>query len=412
MSTTTEEIKALSDDLRSTVETFRSEHRDALGEIKREGDEMRAESKQTLERIDSRIDEIEAAQQKAAIHAERKVARESWRDSEAWGSWDKFLRRGAVSLSEQEIAQFVRTDGAGNVLDGPRGSMIVADDREGGFMAPTEATNELIKGVVEFSPIRSIARVRKTSMRSVTMPKRTTTAGATWAGEADAAAETTNPKLGQEEISTKELRALIDISRQDLEDTDFDLEQFAADEFAEQFGVTEGTAFVSGDGIDGKPEGFLTAADTGYLGSAGIETITSNTNDALDPDDFFDLFYGLKDPYSSRGTWVANRRTIRDARKLVDGNGQYLWQPGLASGEPSTILGRPVVHATDMPVVANGALAVAFGDFSRYLIVDRLATETLRDPYTQAPSFVRFWARRRVGGQVLVTEAFKLLQIQ
>lgn len=412
MSTVTEEIKALGDDLRSTVEAFRAEHRDGLAEAKGAADELRAESKQALERIDNRIDELEAAQAKALIAAERRVARDSWRDSEAFASWDKYLRRGASSLSEQEIAQFVRTDGAGNVLDGPRGSLIVADDREGGFMAPTEASNELIKGVVEFSPIRTIARVRTTGARSITMPKRTTTAAATWAGEADAAAETTNPKLGQEEIATKELRALIDISRQDLEDTDFDLEQFAAEEFAEQFGVTEGTAFVSGDGIDGKPEGFLTAADTGYLGSNGIETVTSNTNDALDVDDFLDVFYALKDPYSSRGTWVMNRQTVRDARKLVDSNGVYIWQPGLTNGEPSVILGRPVVHATDMPVVANGALVACFGDFSKYLIVDRLSTETLRDPYTQGPSFVRFWARRRVGGQVLVTEAFKLLQIQ
>ena len=67
-----------------------------------------------------------------------------------------------------------------------------------------------------------------------------------------------------------------------------------------------------------------------------------------------------------------------------------------------------------MPAVANGALAVAFGDFRRgYWIVDRIQIETLRDPYTQAGTgFVRFWARKRVGGHTVLPEAIKLLEIQ
>jgi len=257
--------------------------------------------------------------------------------------------------------------------------------------------------------------VRTTTRNSVKAPKRTAVAGASWAGEVEARSETTNPSYGKEELSTRELSAMADISLQDLEDSGVDLEQLIYGEFSEQFGVSEGSAFVSGDGVDGKPEGFLTAADSGYLGANGIETITSVTNDALDGDDFISLFYGLKEMYARNGVFVQRRATTAAARKLKDAtNGQYIWQPGLATLAPATILGQPYVEALDMPAVANGALAVAFGDWKKaYWIVDRIEIDTLRDPYTQRGNgYVRFWARKRVGGQVVLPEALKLLEIQ
>jgi len=79
----------------------------------------------------------------------------------------------------------------------------------------------------------------------------------------------------------------------------------------------------------------------------------------------------------------------------------------LVSGVPNTILGYPYVEATDMPNVGANAFPVAFGDFSKaYMIVDRVALAVLRDPFTQATTGnVRYIARRRVGGQVVLPEA-------
>ena len=79
----------------------------------------------------------------------------------------------------------------------------------------------------------------------------------------------------------------------------------------------------------------------------------------------------------------------------------------LVSGVPNTILGYPYVEATDMPSVGANAFPVAFGDFSKaYMIVDRVALAVLRDPFTQATTGnVRYIARRRVGGQVVLPEA-------
>ena len=62
-----------------------------------------------------------------------------------------------------------------------------------------------------------------------------------------------------------------------------------------------------------------------------------------------------------------------------------------------------------MADVGAGAFPVVFGDFRRaYLIVDRIALAILRDPFTQAATgTIRYIARRRVGGQVVLAEAIR-----
>jgi HK97 family phage major capsid protein len=71
------------------------------------------------------------------------------------------------------------------------------------------------------------------------------------------------------------------------------------------------------------------------------------------------------------------------------------------------------VLATDMPDIGGSAKPIAFGDFSRaYTIVDRVNLSVMRDPYSQATSGnIRYVARRRVGGTVVLPEAIRLQNI-
>ena len=63
-----------------------------------------------------------------------------------------------------------------------------------------------------------------------------------------------------------------------------------------------------------------------------------------------------------------------------------------------------------MPDVAADSLSIAFGNFREgYLIAERSATTILRDPFTNKP-FVHFYATKRVGGQVMNSEAIKVMK--
>lgn len=305
-------------------------------------------------------------------------------------AFDKFLRKGADALTPDE-----------------RKVMTVADAATGGIFAPPEFTNEVIKGVVDFSPIRSVARVVQTTARSKQWPKKTTSASASWVSEIGTRAETTNPKFGLEEIPTHEMFALAKVSKQDLEDAQFDLMGFLREEFAEQFGVLEGTANVSGNAV-GKPEGILTNGSvTGFTGVT--------TSGKILADDLKQLLYLLYERYEKRATWLWRRASTLAISLLKNATtGDYLWQPGLQTGAPPNVLGRPYVECIDMPAEANSAKAVAIGDWQAgYIIVDRIGMEVLIDPYaSKSTGCVEISARRRVGGQVVLAEAIKVLTLK
>lgn len=380
-----QETKTLLEDLNKGVQELRAEHEAAEAK----GQETVAEHKQFLDRMNDRLDELEVRVQKS--HLDSKNGGERTDEQKAF---ELFCRKGVVGADEQKVLR-------------------EANDTTGGYLAPPEFVAEMIKGVIEYSPLRQVAYVRKTSAGSVRAPKRTATASASWIAEQGTRSETTNPAFGVEEIPVHELYALSDVSFADLEDAVFDLEEFLNGEYSEQFGVAEGTAFISGNAV-GKPEGILT--------NSNVSTVTSTSNDVLHQDDFAKLFYQLKEPYHTNAVWLLNRLTVRDTRLLkASGTGDYVWTPGfgndegtLVNGSPGLILGHPYLMATDMPTVADAAKAIAIGDWKKaYWIVDRIDMAVQRDPFTQAASGnVRFHARKRVGGQVVVPEAIKILVIQ
>lgn len=277
-------------------------------------------------------------------------------------------------------------------------SLSVSNDTTGGYLAPSEYVREIIKTVTEISPARQLARVRTTGAKSIMLPKRTGQFAAVWVAEQGTRAETTGLNWGMLEIFTHEMYALIDISEQNLEDSAFNLASEINFEATEQFAVAEGAAFVSGTGI-GKPEGFMV--------NSGVSSVNSGSAALITADSLFAAKHTLKTAYTRSANWVLNRTTLGAVRKLKDGNGDYLWQSGLASGKPNTLDGDPYVEVPDMPSEGANTYPIAYGDFQRaYTLVDRVAMSMLRDPYTQATSGnIRFLFRRRLGGMVTQPEA-------
>jgi HK97 family phage major capsid protein len=180
-----------------------------------------------------------------------------------------------------------------------------------------------------------------------------------------------------------------------------------ATEFAERFALLEGTSFVSGNGV-GKPLGFT---DT----TAGVGTTNSGSGSALTANGLLDLVYAVKSEYLGNARFVFSRATFAKILQLEDGEGQKIFHVGLnlVSGAPTTLVGFPYTLATDMPAIGGSAKPVAFGDFSRaYTILDRINMSVLRDPYGQATAGnIRYVARKRVGGAVVLPEAIRLQNI-
>jgi HK97 family phage major capsid protein len=305
-----------------------------------------------------------------------------------------------AKLDHDAFFEFARR---GDRMDRERMNVLtIADDTTGGYLAPAEYVMDILKNVIEFSPIRGLATVRTTSQKSVQYPKRTGVFAANWVGEIETRTETTGLTYGLEDIPVHEMTAESYITMANLEDSAFNLEQILKEEFTEQFGVAEGIAFITGNGVK-KPQGFTVASGTNSVNSGAATSVTA--------DGLIDLKYSVKTQYTKNGTYVLNRGTLKVVRKLKDGNGQYLWVPGLAVGRPNAIDGDPYVECPDMADLAASSKSVAYGDFKRgMIVVDRLTMSLLRDAYTRASvGQIKFVARRRLGAQVVIPEAISVL---
>jgi HK97 family phage major capsid protein len=140
--------------------------------------------------------------------------------------------------------------------------------------------------------------------------------------------------------------------------------------------------------------------------------VASGENGAFaNGDALMTVFHTLKAQYLPGASWLMARSVLAEIRKLKDSTGQYIWQPSLIAGTPTTLLGCPVAIADDMPVLdgEKPTPSLAFGNFREaYQIVDRAGLHILRDPFSAKP-YVEFYATKRVGGDVINFDAIKLI---
>ena len=225
-----------------------------------------------------------------------------------------------------------------------------------------------------------------------------------WISETGTVSDSNSSVLSKITIKAHELVAQPKVSQKLLDDASINIEEWLAYRLAEQFAQKEEEAFLKGTGdTNNQPTGI-----TNY--TSGIGTSTSKTNGGIDAKDIVSLYYSLKEQYVGRASFVMPRSAVSAIRMLKDStSGAYLWQPALLGGKEDTLMGCPVYQSSNMPALSANSLSIIFGDFSFYQIVDRTDIRVLRDPYTSKP-YVRFYTTKRVGGDVIRKEAFKMLK--
>ncbi|QMW23379.1 phage major capsid protein [Sandaracinobacteroides saxicola] len=314
------------------------------------------------------------------------------------GFAERYLRKGLEPLVEVKR------------LSGSAGS-------EGGVAVPVEIDSAIEVALRAASPLRQIATVVRVG--SANYRKLVAKGGfaSGWVSQTGARPETATPDFVEVTPPVGELYANPAASQAMLDDAMFDVEGWLASEVAAEFARAEGIAFVNGTGIN-QPKGFLTG-QTSADGDAArpwgtVQHVASglagNFAPGTGPDKLIDAVHALKPGYRQGACWVMNSNTLARLRKFKDGDGVFVWRPGIGEGVPATLLGYPVVEADAMPDVGPDSLSIAFGNFAAaYVIADRAETAVLRDPYSNKP-FVHFYATRRVGGALVNSEAVKLIK--
>ncbi|MGP4670251.1 phage major capsid protein [Agrobacterium pusense] len=342
-------------------------------------DEMKA--------IKARMDKLEAkANRPLAANNNHPLGQNDNNERKAFVS---YLRRGVERISPDEVK-----------------ALTVSDSANGGYLAPSEFGNELIKLLNEYSPIRSYARVVSISAPEIVYPRRVSGTAATWVDETGDRTES-GMTFEQVKLTPFELATYTDVSNQLLEDNAYGLEGELIADYAESFGKTEGLAFVKGTGT-GQPKGIMTATGIKEV-KTGVAAAFPSTNPA---DVVIGMYHAIATSHAQNGAWLMNRNTLSVIRQWKDGTGRYLVLDPITAGGVLTLLGRPIVEMPDMDDIGAGKFPILFGDLSGYRIIDRVGLSTLRDPYSLATKGqVRFHARKRVGADVTHPDRFVKLKV-
>lgn len=411
-------------------EEFKATNDQRLKEIEEKGaadpvlDEKLAKIEKDIDAKQARLDQFELAMKRQSRTVIDEKGNEIDFDAKA-SQWANMVARsrgtrvedfGAKQLDAYKSAfgLFLRK---GDEIIGAdeKKALSVGTDPDGGYVVHPDMSGAIVTKVFETSPMRAYASIQVISTDALEGLYDLEEAASGWVGETDSRAETATPQLGKWRIPAHELYAKPKATQKILDDAEINMEAWLAGKVSEKFARAEAAAFVNGSGVN-QPRGFLTYADGTTLPGT-IEQFDTGANGAFAAapnggDVLIDALYGLKAQYRANSTWFMNRATTKLARKLKDSDGAYLWSPGIAAGQPASMLGYPVAAFEDMPDPATGSLSIAVGDMrAAYQIVDRVGIRTLRDPYSAKP-YVEFYTTKRVGGDVINFEALKLINFQ
>ena len=393
-----EEINDRLDKMGNAWEHFKSVNNERLRQIEKKGSadcliqEELSKINDFLDEQKSKIEKIEVSMSRPSL--ESKSNNDSYENVEYKKALRNYLVKGvdAPLAALEQKADLTTATGSGTTY--------------GGYLVSPNM-QRIIAGEMDSTCfMRKICSVQNISSSALDIID-DTSFDASWGTETGSVSVSDSTVLNKITIPVCELIAQPQVTQKLLDDSSIDIEEWLAVQLAGKFAQKEEEAFLKGTGSTyNQPVGITTYTDS----SIGITESQSGTDGGIDASDIVDLYYSLKEQYVNGACFVMPRTAVSAIRMLKDGtSGAYLWQPALLGGKEDTLMGCPVYQSANMPALGANSYSVIFGNFKFYQIVDRTDIRILRDPYTAKPH-VRFYTTKRVGGDVIRKEAFKLLK--
>jgi len=303
-----------------------------------------------------------------------------------------FIKHGALDKHGREIFGALQSD----------------SDTAGGFLVPDEQfSNALIKAVDDQVYIRQRATVMAVNNADgLGVPSLDNDpADANWTSELATGSEDSTMSFGKRELKPNPLAKLIKVSNKLINNSVMDTESLVRARLAYKFAITEEKGFMTGTGAN-QPLGVFTASNDGI--GTGRDVSTGNTTTAIGADNLVETKYALKGAYRTTAEWLMHRDALKQVSKLKDGEGQYLWRPGLVANDPDRILNMPVNESEYAPnTFTTGQYVGVLGAFSNYWIADSVAMQLQRlvELYA-ATNQIGLIGRLETDGMPVLSEAF------
>lgn len=280
-------------------------------------------------------------------------------------------------------------------------------DVSGGYLVPPEQfMNDLIKNIDDLVYMRQWATTYTVSNADgMGIPTlEADPADANWTTELATGSEDSTMSFGKRELRPHPLAKRIKVSRKLMRSVP-NVETLVRDRLTYKFAITFEKALLTGSGA-GEPLGVFTASADGVPTSQDVST--GNTATSITFAGLYEAKYTLKPQYWPRARWLFHRDGVKQIAKLVDGQGQYLWQESTRVGEPDRLSGLPVFMSEYAPNTFTASQYVGMlADFSNVWIVDALTLQfqVLNELYAETNQ-VGIIGRMESDAQPVLAEAF------
>jgi HK97 family phage major capsid protein len=244
-------------------------------------------------------------------------------------------------------------------------------DSAGGYLVPFQLDPTVI--LTANGSVNQIRRVARQVIATGDIWNGVSAGLVSWSYDAEAAEVSDDaPTFAQPTIPIYKAQGFVPISTEAMQDA-ANVTQEVGQLLAMGKDVLEAAAFATGTG-SGQPTGIVTA----LVASAGGASIVASAGANV---------FALADVYALQGSvparyrsqpstaWMANNVTYNLIRQFDTAGGAGLWTT-VGLDRPENLMGRQVIESEDMDATFGSGenYTLIFGDFSNYVIADRIGT--------------------------------------
>ncbi|WP_300377847.1 phage major capsid protein [Brachyspira sp.] len=256
----------------------------------------------------------------------------------------------------------------------------------GNTIAPQYLVKEIIKGLDASVEIRKRANIipAANGFASIGIPTLESDLNdLDWTAEIAQVKEDTNISFGKREMKANQLTKLVKVSKRLIQQSNINIQGFVQDRISYKLSSVLEHSYLYGDG-SGKPLGIFAQGASAIPADRDIKAGTANA--AITYEGLVDAVSALKSGYQHGAVWMFNRKAMAFLRKLKDKQDRPIWQESLISGQPSLLLGIPVVQNDFIEDKLEAAKYFGFlANLNYYWIMDSLTMDlqVLHELYSQ-----------------------------
>lgn len=333
------------------------------------------------------VDQLHAAYKEGALRLnERMVPANAEADREASQARIEKLVRNVDSDNDPALSRrIIATSGetykrawgkyvAGTPRNAEEERALSLTTTAGGFAVPYTLDPTIIltsAGVI--NPVRGFARI-ETITGNNWIGVSSTGVTASYSAEATEASDNA-PTLVQPSANVEKAQAFIPFSIEIGGDWG-SLQSEMARLFADAKDTLENTQFLTGLGhASNVPQGLIAVG-----GATAV--VSTATTAVFAVADLYSLEAALSPRFRARGRFVGNKAAFQKIRQFDTGGGASLWVQ-LAYDQPGQLLGYPAHEwsAYSSATTTSGSTILTFGDFSNFLVIDRVGMDVELIPH-------------------------------